>query len=264
MRPRKVLNHIGTMAVAVLVMATAWAEPAQPDPDGPAGAEVAYADQQISVELSIENINRLFCPDPIRKLNAPESLKLTVEYQDKNAFLKLDPKSEKGVVYAITEDGSVFALEIVPKKGLPAKTIRLEAPGKKARENAFAFAALDRETAVVDLIASAFKDEVPESFTIHEVGKEVKGAVESLKIIERRKVTIDGVPLELREFHVGMVPFSGLKEVRIDEATFLIPKITRQPVAIALGRDLDRFVQGKVALRPSEFLRVFIVEKGKE
>jgi hypothetical protein len=260
---KKIIHFVAILMMALLLSPSAWAEQKGEIENGKTVDEVAFSDQPLSIELSVENINRIYCAEPIKKISAPEAMKLTVEYQDKNAFLKLDEKSKKGVIYAITESGSVFTLQITPKAGLGAKTITLDLPNKKARDNASVFANLDRETATVDLITCAFKDEIPESYTVSAVGKEEK-AIESLKIVQKRRVSIDGVSLELKEYVVGIAPFSGLSEVRVDEATFLTPKLTRQPVGIALGKDLDGFVQGKVILKPSEYLRLFIVEKKNE
>jgi hypothetical protein len=259
---KKIIHFVAILMMAHLLASSSWAEQ-KGEVDGKAPEEVAFSDQPLSIELSTDNINRIYCAEPIKKISAPETMKLTVEYQDKNAFLKLDEKSKKGVIYAITESGSVFTLQITPKAGLGAKTITLDLPNKKARDNASVFANLDRETATVDLITCAFKDEIPESYTVSAVGKEEK-AIESLKIVQRRKVSIDGVSLELKEYVVGIAPFSGLSDVRVDEATFLTPKLTRQPVGIALGKDLDGFVQGKVILKPSDYLRLFIVEMKNE
>jgi hypothetical protein len=48
--------------------------------------------------------------------------------------------------------------------------------------------------------------------------------------------------------------------MKVDESSFLVPKLTRNPTAIALGKDLEQFMAGKVVLRPRQYLRLFIVE----
>ena len=207
------------------------------------------------IELAPEAINRIHSSEPIQKINAPQALSLEVEYQGNNAFVTLGRKAKQGVIYIITQSGEVFSLEIIPKKGLKARVIHLDSQSRKAKDNQVKFARLDPETAAVDLIRNAFADTIPDNFNVTPDHQEI----EAIKHL-RRTVSIDGVPLALNEYRVSIAPFSGLAEMKVDESAFLVPKLTRKPTAIALGKDLKQFVDGKAVLRPGQYLRLFIVE----
>ena len=211
------------------------------------------------IELAPEAINRIHSSEPIQKINAPQALSLEVEYQGNNAFVTLGRKAKQGVIYIITQSGDVFSLEIIPKKGLKARVIHLDSPSRKAKDNQVKFARLDPETAAVDLIRNAFADTIPDNFNVTPSHQDIE-AIKHLRITLRRTVSIDGVPLALNEYRVSIAPFSGLAEMKVDESAFLVPKLTRKPTAIALGKDLKQFVDGKAVLRPGQYLRLFIVE----
>ncbi|MGB5987833.1 MAG: type-F conjugative transfer system secretin TraK [Desulfobacterales bacterium] len=242
----------------LIFWASCDAAAAQADPTSDHAAR--HHDAAISVvELSRDNINRIHSTEPIKKINAPSSLALEVEYQGNDAFIKLGKNAKPGVIYIITQSGEVFSLEIVPQKGVKARVINLESKNRRVRENQVRFAKLDPESAAVDLIRSAFADTIPDSFNVTENSEEVN-TIRSLRIISRRKVTMDGVPLELKEYLVSIAPLAGFSEIGVEESTFLLPRLTRQPTAIALGRDLATFMDGKAVLKKGQYLRLFIVE----
>lgn len=217
---------------------------------------------QMTIKLAPEVINRIHGPEPIKKINAPQSLALDVEYQGNDAFIILGKKAKPGVIYIITRTDEVFAIEILPDKGVKARLITLDSSKSRSRANRIKFAKLDPETAAVDLIRNAFADTIPDSFNMIRKNSVIK-AIKHLKIEQRRTVSIDGVPLELNEYLVSIAPLSGISEMAVEERTFLVPKLTRNPTAIALGRDLARYVDGKVVLRRGRYLRLFIVEQQK-
>ena len=217
-------------------------------------------DRQITIALAPRVINRIHGPEPIKKINAPQSLTLEVEYQGNDAFIILGKKAKPGVIYVITQSDEVFTIEILPDKGVKARAINLDSSKSRSRLNRIKFAGLDRETAAVDLIRNAFADTLPDSFNVISKNIEVK-AIKHLKIEQRRTVSIDGVPLKLNEYLVRIAPMSGISEMTVEERSFLVPKLTRTPMAIALGRDLAGYVNGKVILRRGQYLRLFIVEK---
>lgn len=220
------------------------------------------SDKLTPIELAPEAINRIHSSEPIQKINAPQALDLEVEYQGNNAFVTLGKKAKQGVIYVITQSGDVFSLEIIPKKGLKARVIHLDLPSRKVKDNQVKFARLDPETAVVDLIRHAFADTIGDNFNVTPKDQDIK-AVKHLRITLRRTVTIDGVPLALNEYLVSIAPLSGVAEMMVDESSFLVPKLTRNPTAITLGKDLEQFVNGKVVLRPGQYLRLFIVEHSR-
>ena len=212
-----------------------------------------------TIKLAPEAINRIHSKEPIQKINAPRALDLEVEYQGNNAFVTLGAKAKRGVIYIITQSGDVFSLEIIPKKGLKARVVNLDSKSLKVKEIKVKFASLDQETAAVDLIRHAFADTIPDNFNVTRNDMDIK-AIKHLRIILRRTVAIDGVPLALKEYLVSIKPLSGISEMKVDESSFLVAKLTRNPTAIALGKDLEQFMAGKVVLRPRQYLRLFIVE----
>jgi hypothetical protein len=216
--------------------------------------------RHMTIALAPAVINRIHGPEPIKKINAPQSLALDVEYQGNDAFIILGKKAKPGVIYIITRTDEVFSIEILPDKGVKARLINLDFSKSQSRANRIKFAKLDQETAAVDLIRNAFADTIPDSFNVTPKNSEIK-AIKHLKILQRRTVSIDGVPLELNEYLVRIAPLSGISEMAVEERTFLVPKLTRNPTAIALGRDLARYVNGKVVLRRGQYLRLFIVEQ---
>lgn len=221
------------------------------------------SDRLTPIELAPEAINRIHGSEPIQKINAPQALDLEVEYQGNNAFVTLGRKAKQGVIYVITQSGDVFSIEIIPKTGLKARVIHLSSPRHKAKENQVKFARLDPETAVVDLIRHAFADTIPDNFNVTPKDQDIK-AIKQLRITLRRTVTIDGVPLVLNEYLVSIAALSGVSEMKVDESSFLVPKLTRNPSAITLGKDLEQFVNGKAVLRPGQYLRLFIVEHSRD
>jgi hypothetical protein len=211
------------------------------------------------IKLTPGAVNRIHSSEPIQKINAPQALDLEVEYQGNNAFVTLGRKAKQGVIYIITQSGDVFSLEIIPKKGLKARVIQLDSQSRILKENQVKFAELDKETAAVDMIRNAFADTIPDNFNVIQNDREIK-AIKHLRIRLRRTVTIDGVPLALNEYLVSLAPLSGIEEMKVDETSFLVPKLTRNPTAICLGKDLEHFVDGKAVLLPGKYLRLFIVE----
>jgi hypothetical protein len=218
------------------------------------------SEQLTPIELAPEAINRIHGSEPIQKINAPQALKMEVEYQANNAFVTLGRKAKQGVIYIITQSGDVFSLEIIPKKGLKAKVIQLASKRHKTKDNQIKFAKLDQETAAVNLIRSAFADTIPDNFNVIHNDQEME-AIPHLRIRLRRSVTIDGVPLRLNEYLVSIAPLPGIDEMNVDETSFLVPELTHNPTAISLGQDLTNFVDGKAVLRPGKYLRLFIVDQ---
>jgi hypothetical protein len=254
-------NQLSKFAVAALVAflfpIMSQASYASEDPN------VYHVSERLTtIKLAPEAINRIHSREPIQKINAPRSLELEVEYQGNNAFVTIGKKAKKGVIYIITQSGIVFSLEIIPKKGIKARVINLDSKSLKVKEIKVKFASLDQETAAVDLIRHAFADTIPDNFNVTQNDQEIK-AIKHLKIILRRTVAIDGVPLSLKEYLVSIKTLSGISEMKVDESSFLVAKLTRNPTAIALGKDLEKFIGGKLVLRPRQYLRLFIVEHSK-
>lgn len=219
--------------------------------------------RQMTIELAPEVINRIHGSEPIKKINAPKSMAMEVEYQGNDAFIILGKWAKKGVIYVITQTNEVFNIEIIPKRRLKARVINLDTTKSRARANRVKFAKLDRETAAVDLIQNAFADTIPDNFNVATKSREIK-AIKNLRITHHRAVSIDGVPLTLNEYLVSIAPFSSVSNMPVEERTFLVPKLTRTPVAITMGRDLARFEGGKVMIRRGNYLRLFIVEQTTE
>ncbi len=218
------------------------------------------SEQAPSVELAPKAINRIHCSEPIQNINAPQALQMEVEYQGNNAFVTLGEHSKRGVIYIITKGGDVFSMEIIPKRGLKARVLKLDSRKQKAIDNQLKFAGLDKETAAVDLIRNAFADTIPENFNVTVKDQQID-EIERLRIRFRRSVTIDGVPLQLNEYLVTMAPASKTEEITVDETSFLVPELTRNPTAICLGQDLAHFIDGKAVLRSGKYMRLFIVEQ---
>ncbi|GAB6908809.1 hypothetical protein JCM12296A_46490 [Desulfosarcina cetonica] len=215
------------------------------------------------IKLAPGAINRIHCSEPIQYINALHRLQMEVEYQGNDAFVTLGKNAKQGVIYVGTKSGDVFSLEIIPKNGVKARVIMLESQSRKARENQLKFAGLDKETAAVDLIRNAFADTFPENVNVISKDQEIDG-IEHLRIRLRRIVTIDGVPLRLNEYLVSFAPSADMKEMTVDETSFLVPELTRNPTAICLGRDLAHFTDGKAPLRAGKYMRLFIVEHSSD
>lgn len=220
-------------------------------------------EQSTPVKLAPGAINRIHCSESIQNINAPQGLHMEVEYQGNDAFVTLGKSAKQGVIYVITKSGDVFSLEIIPKRGLKARVIRLASQSRKAKDNQLKFAGLDKETAAVDLIRNAFADTIPDNFNVISKNETID-AIRHLRIQLRRTVAIDGVALRLNEYLVRIAPFADLKEMVVDETSFLVPELTRTPTAICLGRDLAHFTGGKVLLRAGKYMRLFIVEHSSD
>jgi len=214
------------------------------------------------IELSRSIIHRIAGPAPIKKINAPKGLHLEVEYQGNNAFIKLGWQSKKGIVYIITQSDEVFSAEIIPKKGVPVRVITLQSKDHAFKKHQVMFAKMSQETACVELIRGAFADTIPDTFNVVPINREIK-AVKNLRILLRRQITADGVPLELNEYIVSLAALANTSQIKVDESSFLVPRLTRHPAAISLGKDLSLFAGGKVVLEKGQYLRLFIVERKK-
>ncbi|BBO83253.1 hypothetical protein DSCO28_38190 [Desulfosarcina ovata subsp. sediminis] len=259
------MEHKKRSKYLVLILAASLF-PALPQASGQIIKQTTHygvSEQLPPVKMTPGTINRIHCSEPIQNINAPQGLLMEVEYQGNDAFVTLGKTAKQGVIYVITKSGDVFTLEIIPQKGLKARVIRLESQSRKARDNQRRFAGLDKETAAVDLIRNAFADTIPENFNVISKDQEING-IDHLQIRLQRIVAIDGVSLRLNEYLVSLAPSADMQEMIVDETSFLVPELTRNPTAICLGQDLAHFTGGKALLRAGKYIRLFIVEHSSD
>ena len=101
------------------------------------------------------------------------------------------------------------------------------------------------------MVKAAFRDEIPESFTVKRINRKLH-LFRYVNIALKRQIKADGEGLLLKEYVISLKDTYPKAERRVEEKLFLIPELTRNPVGISLE---------KLVLRKGQTSRLFIVER---
>ncbi len=209
-----------------------------------------------AIDLSNHDINRIVCSGKINDLIFSEEKGLTGHFADNNAFVKFKIEQRGGEqIHAVTPselflvcENTVYTL-IASPKDIPSVTLRLAPAQEKAlNTNIQTFKELPLEKRVLQVIREAYNRTYPSGYRIIEVGTPLLVSPE-FEIILTQTVSIDGIGLRLKEF---VAKSRVEREVRIDEAFFLSPKVSESLLAVAIDSHI---------LQPGESTRTFVVEQ---
>jgi conjugal transfer pilus assembly protein TraK len=209
------------------------------------------------VRLSNTDVNRLVCPDGIRDVVFSQEKGVKVKITDGNAFLKFQviKKGEEMIYTEVPSEfyvvcgGDIYSLVGIPQR-VPAQTIRLSSGKKqKVQQNLALFSGMPLEKKVLTLIRQTYTDQLPESYEIRVVNRQIN-LFPSLWMRFVREIVVEGEGLAVREYRVSLK--SGTEQVRLSEQEFLRSELTRQPLAVAVD---------ELLLSDGSHSRVFIVER---
>lgn len=209
------------------------------------------------VKLSNTDVNRLVCPDGIKDVVFSQEKGIKVKITDGNAFVKFQviKKGEEMIYTEVPSEfyvvcgGDIFSLVGIPQR-IPAQTIRLTSGQKqKIKQNLALFSGMPLEKKILTLIRQTYTDQLPESYLIREVGRQVS-LFPNLWINFIREIVVEGEGIAVLEYRVSPKP--GTQEIHLTEQEFLRSELTSQPLAIAVD---------ELFLRNGDHSRVFIVER---
>lgn len=231
----------------------------------PGGARV-LPEVATRVVLSNRDVNRITCSEgPIKDIIYSKEKGISVKTEGNDAFVKFlitrDPvtgdlkyatvPSEFYVVCG--RDSVVYTLIALPRN-VPAQAVQLVSLKKKIKKNISLFEGLPFERRVVFMVKAAFKDKIPESFTVKPINRRLD-LFRHVSITLRREIRADGEGLLLKEYVLVLKDSYPGSQRRLEEKLFLLPELTRHPVGISLE---------KLILRKGVPSRLFIVERNEE
>jgi conjugal transfer pilus assembly protein TraK len=227
--------------------------------------KIVYPEVTTAVEMSSTDVNRIICPVTSSEVNVIHSTEkgMITKVVENNVFVKFSiikkkegPKEEliyrdsPAELYVVC-GGEVFSMIVIPKQ-IPTQTIKLSSGEKdRIKKNIEMMAGLPLEEKIIKMIQAAYKDDIPNTFTVEDRRTDM-GLYEDVSVVLRRVISADGTGLRLLEYDVRAV---GSNEIHVNETTFMRPELAgRIPLAIALE-------EHTITERPS---RLFIVQMVKE
>jgi len=218
------------------------------------------------VVLSNRDVNRITCAEgPIKDIIYSKEKGITVKTERNDAFVKFlitrDPMSGN-LIYATAPsefyvvcgtDSTIYTLIALPRN-VPAQAVQLVSTKKKITKNISIFQGIPFERKVVMMVKHAYRDDIPDSFTVKRIGKQLN-IFRYVNVTLKRTVRADGEGLTLKEYVLSLKPGYAKSKRQLSEKLFLVPELTQNPVGIALER---------LTLRKGEPNRLFIVERHPE
>jgi len=228
----------------------------------PGGARV-LPEATTKVVLSNRDVNRITCSEgPIKDIIYSKEKGITVKTEGNDAFVKFlitrDPMtgdlkyatvpSEFYVVCG--KDSVVYTLIALPRN-VPAQAVQLVSLKKNIKKNISLFEGLPFERRVVLMVKAAFRNKIPDSFTVKRLNRTLN-LFRYINITLRREIRAEGEGLLLKEYVLVLKDSYPGSQRRLEEKLFLLPEVTRHPVGISLE---------KLILRKGQSSRLFIVER---
>jgi conjugal transfer pilus assembly protein TraK len=210
-----------------------------------------------TVELSSTDINRLICPVDIQDVIFSQEKGIKVRYAGKNAFIKfLITKKGDELAYAtipselfVVCGEDVYNIIALPKR-IPSQTVRLSSGmSEKIKKNRALFEGLPFERKVLGLIKGLYVNDIPDSFTVKDIGKKYD-LFQDLSLSLVRVIVIEGEGLQVKEYAARINADIESKDLR--EMDFLIPELASGALAVSVSP--QHLTQGDTA-------RIFIVER---
>ncbi len=215
------------------------------------------------VVLSNRDVNRITCSQgPIKDIIYSKEKGIQVKTEGNDAFVKFliprDPitgelnyATAPSEFYVICGKDSVVYTLIGLPRNVPAQAVQLVSLKKKIEKNISLFEGLPFERRVLLMVKAAFRDEIPESFTVKRINRKLD-LFRYVNIALKRQIKADGEGLLLKEYVISLKDTYPKAERQVEEKLFLIPELTRNPVGISLE---------KLVLRKGQTSRLFIVER---
>ncbi len=231
-----------------------------------------HPDRTVWITLSNTDVNRVVCQaGDISDVFYSQEKGILVKVSGGDAFIKFRVRvdQETGRVDRVTVPsefyvrcaGETYSFIARPRP-VPARTVYLvsEAKRRKPPEEITKKNTLDE--ALVSIVRDVFLDRIPPSWErvekfdaviLNRLLKADAGTVYDVRIVEKARYRIPGLPLLVRIFRVelpaGVVPYAT-----INEKVLLDPRVTKNPVAISL---LDHWIRAKSHTRAVIVERVF-------
>lgn len=209
------------------------------------------------VRLSNTDVNRLVCPEGIKDVVFSQEKGVKVRIADGSAFIKFQAikKGEEMIYTEVPSEfhvvcgGDIYSLIGMPQR-VPAQTVRLSSGKKqKVQQNLALFTGMPLEKKVLTLVRQALTDQLPESYMVRTIGKQMD-LFPALWISLKREIVVEGEGLAVREYLVSLK--DGKEQARLSEREFLRSELTSRPLAVAVE---------ELLLRQGAQTRLFIVER---
>jgi len=229
----------------------------------PPGGVRVLPEATTRVVLSNRDINRITCAEgPIKDIIYSKEKGITVKTEGNDAFVKFliptDPMTGE-LKYATApsefyvvcgKDSVVYTLIALPRN-VPAQAVQLTSLEKNIKKNISIFEGLPFERKVLLMVKAAFREEIPDSFTVKHLNRSLD-LFRYISVILRKEVKADGEGLVLKEYVLLLKDSYPGTQRRVEEKQFLLPELTHNPVGISLE---------KLILRKGRPSRLFIVER---
>lgn len=216
------------------------------------------------VNMSNTDVNRITSYSDVKDVIYSKEKGLSVQFSGKDCYVKFHA-ARKGnqTIYStvptelfIVSGGRVYNIIAVPRKGI-ARTVRLSAGvGDKIRKNNELFMGMPLEKKVLAMIKYAYKDDIPESFTVTEVKRKMD-FFKGVNLVLLRSIVADGEGLRIKVYQAEMSRDSRRKDISmdLDERNFLRTDLTTDTIAIAISNP---------HLEGDEQTRIYICERNRE
>ncbi len=213
------------------------------------------------VFMNNRDVNRIVCHEEIKDLVFLRENGIAAKVTGKDAFVNFKFVKEGDAMLHASKPSEMYVvcgentynLIIVPKPDVPPQTVRLSSGlEKKIKANAEMYDGLPFEKKVIKSIKDVYTDQIAESYSIEEVGKQI-GNWQEITIIHKKSVNVEGEGLRIKEYEAilkqGQVPF------KLSEKIFTKKQFADNPVAISIEKHV---------LKPGETVRIFVVEQRQE
>jgi len=227
--------------------------------------EIIKPEVTTAVTLSSTDVNRIFCASgEINDVFYSQEKGLKIHSKGQNAWVKYLIRMKDNRQQLITKpteihivcNGEVYSIVAKPEPG-DTRTIRLGAPRTdRIKANLSLMGGMDLEEQVLMLTQSAYKDDLPEGFSVTQSTRQISVAptqtelerlFKAIKIVERRIIRVEGIGMRLKEYTVD-----AEHTVDMLETDFLQP---------SLGSEILGVTVHPLKLGPGEQARLFVVER---
>ena len=219
--------------------------------------EVVMPEIPTVVSMSNTDVNRITSYAEIKDVIYSKEKGVLIKYSGKDCYVKFTIQTKgKRTIYSTTPSelfivsgGNVYNIIAYPEKGT-SRTIRLVgSEGIKIKKNEDIFQGMPLEKKALYVIRHAFKDNIPESFTVTEIQQEVSYS-DKIKLLWLRNIAVDGEGIILKVYQARVSP--GFKAVTLTEKDFLHTDLTTNTIAIAI--DNPHLIAGEIS-------RIYICER---
>lgn len=250
--PRPARGAAALACAAFILPVTAWAQ-----------AVTALPDQVSTIRLSNRDINHVVCVGgEIEDVKFSAEKAIAVERAGSDAWIKFLVKevedmgmATRSYVTAPSEffvscNGAIYPLYAEPAD-IPAQTVTL-APGRpqRAQANEELLGPLVEEERAISITLAMLRDRVPASFSdiAPRAGALTITALPSVRLVERRRLAVEGAGLSASEYRL-----ESDNDASLDERQFLDR---------ALGADIFAVTLDRLQVKPGEGARLIVIRRG--